>query len=160
MISKYIFISILSPEGFSPYIKQMLCPQTVYCDLSLNMEDSVTGVRSHSVKIPCTYTPAKDYEEHNVEWSLHSEVIIHRTDSQDQSPLVKFRDRVEMSQTPGDVSLTIRQLGFGDKGNIKCKVTWKKNDGTLISKEEITILKILRGKLCLLHSIFLLISTK
>ncbi|XP_073497001.1 V-set and immunoglobulin domain-containing protein 4 isoform X28 [Phyllobates terribilis] len=110
---------------------------------SLIMKDIVTGVRGRSVDLPCTYTPP-EYEVDRIEWSLHSEVIIIRIKSQDDVPLTKFRERVAISRAPGDVSLTIKKLNLDDKGNIKCKVTWKKPDGTLISKEKITILKILR----------------
>ncbi|XP_069611614.1 V-set and immunoglobulin domain-containing protein 4 isoform X2 [Ranitomeya imitator] len=112
-------------------------------DLTLNMKDTVTGVRGRSVNLPCTYTPSED-EVERIEWSLDSEVIIIRIKSQDDVPLTKFRERVAISRAPGDVSLTIKKLSLDDKGHIKCKVTWKKPDGTLISKENITILKILR----------------
>ncbi|XP_073414481.1 V-set and immunoglobulin domain-containing protein 4 isoform X1 [Dendrobates tinctorius] len=112
-------------------------------DPSLNMKDTVTGVRGRSVNLPCTYTPSED-EVERIEWSLDSEVIIIRIKSQDDVPLTKFRERVAISRAPGDVSLTIKKLSLDDKGHIKCKVTWKKPDGTLISKANITILKILR----------------
>ncbi|XP_040298067.1 V-set and immunoglobulin domain-containing protein 4 isoform X2 [Bufo bufo] len=114
------------------------------CDLSINMKKIVTGVRGLSVDIPCTYTPSKDYEVVEVEWVLDHKVIIHRIESQDHIPLVEFRKRVEISKSAGDVSLSISKLTLGDKGDVKCKVTWKKNDGAKISKEEITKLKILR----------------
>ncbi|XP_077141013.1 V-set and immunoglobulin domain-containing protein 4 isoform X2 [Ranitomeya variabilis] len=112
-------------------------------DLTLNMKDTVTGVRGRSVNLPCTYTPSED-EVERIEWSLDSEVIIIRIKLQDDVPLTKFRERVAISRAPGDVSLTIKKLSLDDKGHIKCKVIWKKPDGTLISKENITILKILR----------------
>ncbi|KAG8554098.1 hypothetical protein GDO81_003659 [Engystomops pustulosus] len=118
--------------------------RNAFCDLSLNMKETMTGVRSQSVVIPCKYTAPKDYSEHKVEWSLDSEVIIHRVESEDHIPLTKFRERVEISKAPDDVSLTMRKLSVTDKGNIKCKVTWKKKDGTLVSNEDITVLKVVR----------------
>ncbi|XP_071979525.1 V-set and immunoglobulin domain-containing protein 4 isoform X3 [Engystomops pustulosus] len=120
--------------------------RNAFCDFSLNMKETMTGVRSQSVVIPCKYTAPKDYSEHKVEWSLDSEVIIHRVESEDHIPLTKFRDRVEISKAPDDVSLTMRKLSVIDKGNIKCKVTWKKKDGTLVSNEDITVLKVVREK--------------
>ncbi|KAG8554096.1 hypothetical protein GDO81_003659 [Engystomops pustulosus] len=120
--------------------------RNAFCDLSLNMKETMTGVRSQSVVIPCKYTAPKDYSEHKVEWSLDSEVIIHRVESEDHIPLTKFRERVEISKAPDDVSLTMRKLSVTDKGNIKCKVTWKKKDGTLVSNEDITVLKVVREK--------------
>ncbi|XP_056395896.1 V-set and immunoglobulin domain-containing protein 4 isoform X11 [Hyla sarda] len=120
--------------------------KNAFCEISLNMEDSVIGVRGFFVKIPCTYNPFKGYEEVKVEWSLPSQVIIHRMESQDHIPLVNFRERVKISNSPGDVSLTIMKLSMSDRGNIKCKVTWKKNDGTLTFKEDVTVLKVLRVK--------------
>ncbi|XP_056395895.1 V-set and immunoglobulin domain-containing protein 4 isoform X10 [Hyla sarda] len=119
--------------------------KNAFCEISLNMEDSVIGVRGFFVKIPCTYNPFKGYEEVKVEWSLPSQVIIHRMESQDHIPLVNFRERVKISNSPGDVSLTIMKLSMSDRGNIKCKVTWKKNDGTLTFKEDVTVLKVLRA---------------
>ncbi|XP_071979526.1 V-set and immunoglobulin domain-containing protein 4 isoform X4 [Engystomops pustulosus] len=119
--------------------------RNAFCDFSLNMKETMTGVRSQSVVIPCKYTAPKDYSEHKVEWSLDSEVIIHRVESEDHIPLTKFRDRVEISKAPDDVSLTMRKLSVIDKGNIKCKVTWKKKDGTLVSNEDITVLKVVRA---------------
>ncbi|XP_066437069.1 V-set and immunoglobulin domain-containing protein 4 isoform X2 [Eleutherodactylus coqui] len=121
--------------------------RNVFCDLSLNMDHEVTGYRRQSVIIPCTYTPSKDYTEEKVEWFLEdSDVIILRIGSQDDVPLTKFRERVEISKSPGDVSLTIKKLSIGDKGNIKCKVTWTKRVGTQVSKEQITKLIVLKMK--------------
>ncbi|KAM3910465.1 V-set and immunoglobulin domain-containing protein 4 isoform 4-T4 [Leptodactylus fuscus] len=121
--------------------------RSAFCDLALTMKNTVTGVRRYSVEIPCTYTPNKDYEEHSVEWSLitkGTEVIIQRIESEDHIPLTRFRGRVQLSKSPGIVSLTISKLDTDDRGHVNCKVTWKKKDGSLISKEEMSILKVAR----------------
>ncbi|KAM3910464.1 V-set and immunoglobulin domain-containing protein 4 isoform 3-T3 [Leptodactylus fuscus] len=122
--------------------------RSAFCDLALTMKNTVTGVRRYSVEIPCTYTPNKDYEEHSVEWSLitkGTEVIIQRIESEDHIPLTRFRGRVQLSKSPGIVSLTISKLDTDDRGHVNCKVTWKKKDGSLISKEEMSILKVARA---------------
>ncbi|XP_075040651.1 V-set and immunoglobulin domain-containing protein 4 isoform X6 [Mixophyes fleayi] len=121
--------------------------RNAFCIPSLHMEVTVTGVRSYSVVIPCTYMPSTEHEEVKVEWLLGTDMVISRFESQDNIPLIKFRGRVSVSKSPpGDVSLKIRKLNFGDKGNLKCKVTWKKSSGNVETKEDITELKILRAK--------------
>ncbi|XP_075040647.1 V-set and immunoglobulin domain-containing protein 4 isoform X2 [Mixophyes fleayi] len=121
--------------------------RNAFCIPSLHMEVTVTGVRSYSVVIPCTYMPSTEHEEVKVEWLLGTDMVISRFESQDNIPLIKFRGRVSVSKSPpGDVSLKIRKLNFGDKGNLKCKVTWKKSSGNVETKEDITELKILRVK--------------
>ncbi|XP_069842104.1 V-set and immunoglobulin domain-containing protein 4 isoform X2 [Dendropsophus ebraccatus] len=132
--SKWLFVLVICFSG-----------RNALCDPTLEMLHNVIGYRSESVKIPCTYTPSEDYEEFRVEWLLWNEEIIYRIESKDNIPLVKFRDRVTISDSPGDVSLTIRKLNFGDKGNIKCKVTWKKNDGTKTTLEKVTVLEVKRN---------------
>ncbi|XP_063791685.1 V-set and immunoglobulin domain-containing protein 4 [Pseudophryne corroboree] len=114
---------------------------------SLLMKETVTGFRRDSVVIPCTYTPSEQHEEVRIDWDFKSISLIYRFQSQDHIPLANNRDKVSVAKSPpGDVSLTIKKLNVEDNGEYKCKVTWKESSGKFVTKEDITHLKVLKGR--------------
>ncbi|XP_068105774.1 V-set and immunoglobulin domain-containing protein 4 isoform X4 [Hyperolius riggenbachi] len=121
--------------------------KNAYCDPSLIMEHRVAGVVKESKTIPCKYTPMEEYEEVEVQWFHGNDIVIRQVESQTDIPLLQFRNRVHLTKLhPGDVSLNIENLDVSDKGDFKCKVVWKQNSGNLITKEDITMLQVLRKK--------------
>ncbi|XP_072286620.1 V-set and immunoglobulin domain-containing protein 4 isoform X6 [Pyxicephalus adspersus] len=121
------------------------------CDISLTMEKKVTGYKGESVVIPCTYTASGNVEVVKIEWEFKngpkSELVIYRTESEDHISLIKYRNRAAISKSPtGDVSLTLKKLDISDRGNFHCKVTRKDSSGKVITKEDFSVLTILRKK--------------
>ncbi|XP_072286619.1 V-set and immunoglobulin domain-containing protein 4 isoform X5 [Pyxicephalus adspersus] len=121
------------------------------CDISLTMEKKVTGYKGESVVIPCTYTASGNVEVVKIEWEFKngpkSELVIYRTESEDHISLIKYRNRAAISKSPtGDVSLTLKKLDISDRGNFHCKVTRKDSSGKVITKEDFSVLTILRTR--------------
>ncbi|XP_041428565.1 V-set and immunoglobulin domain-containing protein 4 isoform X2 [Xenopus laevis] len=120
--------------------------RTALCILSLNVPHETQGIRGESVVIPCTYTPSAHYKEHQVDWYAEDVKIFSRFESRSYILKADYSGRIQVADSrPGDVSLTIKVLKMIERGNYRCVVIWKSNDGLTVTKEGFSKLTVLRA---------------
>ncbi|NXH22774.1 VSIG4 protein, partial [Bucco capensis] len=109
----------------------------------------VQGTWMGSTTLPCTYVPSEAFTQQTLSWSLdrdHStSTIFRRDDSGDHVLLSRFRDRVSVPKhSPGNASLLIENLEIPDSGHYTCRVTWRSENNSLITKEVTTTVKVIK----------------
>ncbi|XP_067853208.1 hepatitis A virus cellular receptor 2 homolog isoform X2 [Heptranchias perlo] len=100
--------------------------------LPLTVPEDVTGLLRKSVTIPCTYSPSALYTEVEVTWYINIyTTIIRRDETGDHIPRSNNRDRISINhdRKSGDVSLTLKNLAYSDRGTYTCEVKWLSRDG-------------------------------
>ncbi|XP_067903530.1 uncharacterized protein [Heterodontus francisci] len=100
--------------------------------LTLTVPEEVTGQLRKSVTIPCTYSPSALYVEAEVNWYINTHtIIIRRDETGDYIPLFNNRGRISIKRGrgSGDVSLTLNNLAYSDRGAYTCEVKWQFKHG-------------------------------
>ncbi|NWH61578.1 VSIG4 protein, partial [Geococcyx californianus] len=117
--------------------------------LDLSGLTEIKGMWKGSTILPCTYVPAQDFEQQSLTWVVEhdksSATIFRRDDTGDHILLSKYRDRVSiLKDAPGNVSLRILDLEISDRGTYTCQVTWRMSNNSLITREIITKLEVVK----------------
>ncbi|XP_021261931.1 V-set and immunoglobulin domain-containing protein 4 isoform X2 [Numida meleagris] len=117
--------------------------------LDLSGAAQVNGEWMGSTTLPCTYTPSEGFTQQTLTWSMERDLststIFRRDDSGDHILLSRFRDRVSVPRhSPGDASLQITDLEIPDSGHYSCQITWRSENYSLITKEVITTVKVIK----------------
>uniref|UniRef100_A0A7M4ENV3 Ig-like domain-containing protein n=1 Tax=Crocodylus porosus TaxID=8502 RepID=A0A7M4ENV3_CROPO len=119
--------------------------------LDLTGTHEIEGVWKSSTILPCIYVPIEDFNQATVVWTLERDqtrvTIIQRDLSGDHTLLTQYRGRVSIQkEIPGNVSLQIKKLEIPDSGHYTCKVTWRAQNDSLITKEVTTTFRVVKGK--------------
>ncbi|NXN19443.1 VSIG4 protein, partial [Indicator maculatus] len=117
--------------------------------LDLSGIHEVRGTWMGSTTLPCTYMPSEGFTEQTLSWSLErdysSSTIFRRDSSGDHVLLSRFRDRVSVPKdSPGNASLLIQSLEIPDSGHYTCRVTWRSENNSLVTKEVTTTVKVVK----------------
>ncbi|NXX17499.1 VSIG4 protein, partial [Podargus strigoides] len=117
--------------------------------LDLSGDHQVKGTWMGSISLPCTYMPSEGFTQQTLIWSMERDdstsSIFRRDDSGDHILLSRFRDRVSIPKhSPGNVSLLIENLEIPDTGHYTCKVIWRSENNSLITKEFTTTVKVVK----------------
>ncbi|XP_042709208.2 V-set and immunoglobulin domain-containing protein 4-like isoform X1 [Chrysemys picta bellii] len=117
--------------------------------LELTGTHNIEGIWKSSVTLPCVYRPSQDFVQQTVIWTLdrdQSPVTVFRRDSSGNHILLsQYRGRVSMpNSTPGDVSLEIEKLEVTDRGHYTCKVTWRTQNKSLLTRERTTTVNVVK----------------
>ncbi|KAM6323065.1 V-set and immunoglobulin domain-containing protein 4-like [Podargus strigoides] len=117
--------------------------------LDLSGDHQVKGTWMGSITLPCTYMPSEGFTQQTLIWSMERDdstsSIFRRDDSGDHILLSRFRDRVSIPKhSPGNVSLLIENLEIPDTGHYTCKVIWRSENNSLITKEFTTTVKVVK----------------
>ncbi|NXI52080.1 VSIG4 protein, partial [Chloroceryle aenea] len=109
----------------------------------------VKGTWMGSTTLPCTYTPSEGFTQQTISWSVERDystsTIFQRDHSGDHILLSQFRDRVSVPKhSPGNASLLIENLEIPDSGHYTCKVIWRSENNSLITKEVTTTVKVVK----------------
>uniref|UniRef100_A0A8B9S9U3 Ig-like domain-containing protein n=1 Tax=Apteryx owenii TaxID=8824 RepID=A0A8B9S9U3_APTOW len=138
---------------------QLLFPAAL---LDLSGLHQINGTWKESTTLPCTYVPSEGFTQQTLIWSMERDysttTIFRRDNSGDHVLLSRFRDRVTVPKnSPGDVTLQIKNLEIPDSGHYTCQVIWSSKNNSLITKEMTTTVKVVKGKssnkALLLHSL-------
>ncbi|XP_034638200.1 V-set and immunoglobulin domain-containing protein 4-like isoform X2 [Trachemys scripta elegans] len=117
--------------------------------LELTGTHNIEGIWKSSVTLPCVYRPSQDFVQQTVIWTLdrdQSPATVFRRDSSGNHILLsQYRGRVSMpNSTPGDVSLEIEKLEVTDRGHYTCKVTWRTQNKSLLTRERTTTVNVVK----------------
>ncbi|XP_027518998.1 V-set and immunoglobulin domain-containing protein 4-like isoform X1 [Corapipo altera] len=117
--------------------------------LDLSGPSEIKAVWKGSITLPCAYVPVEDPVQQTLTWSVvhdqSSGTIFRRDGSGDHVLLSEYRDRVSVPKdTPGNVSLVILNLEVSDRGTYTCQVTWRASNNSLIAKEIVTKMEVVR----------------
>ncbi|XP_019391754.1 PREDICTED: V-set and immunoglobulin domain-containing protein 4-like isoform X2 [Crocodylus porosus] len=117
--------------------------------LDLTGTHEIEGVWKSSTILPCIYVPIEDFNQATVVWTLERDqtrvTIIQRDLSGDHTLLTQYRGRVSIQkEIPGNVSLQIKKLEIPDSGHYTCKVTWRAQNDSLITKEVTTTFRVVK----------------
>ncbi|KAM9126639.1 V-set and immunoglobulin domain-containing protein 4 isoform 4-T5 [Pangshura tecta] len=117
--------------------------------LELTGTHNTEGIWKSSITLPCIYGPSPDFVQQTVIWTLvrdQSPATVFRRDSSgDHILLSRYRGRVSVPKyRPGDVSLEIEKLEVRDSGDYTCKVTWRAQDKSLLTRERTTTVKVVK----------------
>ncbi|XP_006136199.2 V-set and immunoglobulin domain-containing protein 4-like [Pelodiscus sinensis] len=117
--------------------------------LELTGTHDIKGTWKSSITLPCVYTPSQDFVQQTVIWTLERDqspaTIFRRDSSGDHIMLSRHRDRISVPKyKPGDVSLEVEKLEIPDSGHYTCKVTWRAQDNSLLTKEITTTVKVVK----------------
>ncbi|NXX24797.1 VSIG4 protein, partial [Nicator chloris] len=117
--------------------------------LDLSGVHQITGTWMGSTTVPCTYVPSEGFTQQTLSWILEHDssisTIFRRDDSGDHILLSKFRGRVSVPKnSPGNASLLIENLEMPDSGHYTCQVIWRSTDNSLITREVITTVKVVK----------------
>ncbi|XP_027586755.2 V-set and immunoglobulin domain-containing protein 4-like [Pipra filicauda] len=127
-------------------LSSLLC--SAFLDLSGPSE--IKAVWKGSITLPCAYVPVEDLVQQTLTWSVvhdqSSGTIFRRDGSGDHVLLSEYRDRVSVPKdTPGNVSLVILNLEVSDRGTYTCQVTWRASNNSLIAKEIVTKMEVVKA---------------
>ncbi|XP_054244816.1 uncharacterized protein LOC128972735 [Indicator indicator] len=125
---------------------KLLLPAAI---LDLSGIHEVRGTWMGSTTLPCTYMPSEGFTQQTLSWSLErdysSSTIFRRDSSGDHVLLSRFRDRVSVPKdSPGNASLLIQSLEIPDSGHYTCRVTWRSENNSLVTKEVTTTVKVVK----------------
>ncbi|KAM9126637.1 V-set and immunoglobulin domain-containing protein 4 isoform 2-T3 [Pangshura tecta] len=117
--------------------------------LELTGTHDTEGTWKSSITLPCIYGPSPDFVQQTVIWTLvrdQSPATVFRRDSSgDHILLSRYRGRVSVPKyRPGDVSLEIEKLEITDSGDYTCKVTWRAQNNSLLTRERTTTVKVVK----------------
>ncbi|KAG6934379.1 V-set and immunoglobulin domain containing 4 [Chelydra serpentina] len=117
--------------------------------LELTGTHDVEGTWKSSMTLPCVYRPSQDFVQQTVIWTLDRDqnpaTIFRRDSSGNHILLSKYRGRVSMPNSmPGDVSLEIETLEVTDSGQYTCKVIWRAQDKSLLTRERTTTVNVVK----------------
>ncbi|XP_027546375.1 V-set and immunoglobulin domain-containing protein 4-like isoform X2 [Neopelma chrysocephalum] len=117
--------------------------------LDLSGPSEIKAVWKGPITLPCAYVPVEDFVQQTLTWSVahdqSSGTIFRRDGSGDHVFLSEYRDRVSVPKdTPGNVSLVILNLEISDRGTYTCQVTWRASNNSLISKETMTKVEVVK----------------
>ncbi|XP_067405829.1 V-set and immunoglobulin domain-containing protein 4-like isoform X1 [Emydura macquarii macquarii] len=117
--------------------------------LELSGTHDLEGTWKSSITLPCVYGPSRDFVQQTVVWTLDrdqsSGTIFRRDSSGDHIMLSRYRERLSVPKyKPGDVSLEIENLEIPDSGHYTCKVTWRTQNNSLLTKERTTTVKVVK----------------
>ncbi|NXD11962.1 VSIG4 protein, partial [Nothocercus nigrocapillus] len=118
--------------------------------LDLSGLHQVNGTWKGSTALPCTYVPTEGFTQQTLIWSVtrdySTSTIFRRDDSGDHVLLSRFRDRVTVPKnSPGDVTLQMKNLEIPDSGLYTCQVMWSSKNNSLITKEMTTTVKVVKA---------------
>ncbi|XP_078268647.1 uncharacterized protein LOC144600666 [Rhinoraja longicauda] len=134
------------PTTISPVVPFPKVPPSRGDSIKLIVPEEVTGLLRKSVTVPCIYTPSAQYTVMEVTWYFNThKVLIHRVQRSDYIPLFNNRGRININNSPGDVSLVLKNLAYSDRGTYTCKVKWLSIDGLNGTKSSLGVnLKVVR----------------
>ncbi|XP_019376634.1 PREDICTED: V-set and immunoglobulin domain-containing protein 4 isoform X2 [Gavialis gangeticus] len=120
-----------------------------YAILDLNGTHEMDGTWKSSATLQCIYMPSENFQQQTVVWTMERDnipvTVFRRDDSGDHILLSRYRDRVRVPKfPPGDVSLQIEKLEIPDSGHYTCKVTWRTQNDSLITKEMTTTMRVVK----------------
>uniref|UniRef100_A0A7M4EPD9 V-set and immunoglobulin domain containing 4 n=1 Tax=Crocodylus porosus TaxID=8502 RepID=A0A7M4EPD9_CROPO len=120
-----------------------------YAILDLNGTHEMDGTWKSSATLQCIYMPSENFQQQTVVWTMERDntpvTVFRRDDSGDHILLLRYRDRVRVPKfPPGDVSLQIEKLEIPDSGHYTCKVTWRTQNDSLITKEMTTTMRVVK----------------
>ncbi|XP_050820674.1 V-set and immunoglobulin domain-containing protein 4-like [Gopherus flavomarginatus] len=123
----------------------------IFCNaiLELTGTHDIEGTWKSSITLPCVYGPSQDFVQQTVIWTLFRDqspaTVFRRDSSGDHIMLSRYRGRVSVPKyRPGDVSLEIEKLEMTDSGHYTCKVTWRAQNNSLLTKERTTTVKVVK----------------
>uniref|UniRef100_A0A452GSR6 Ig-like domain-containing protein n=1 Tax=Gopherus agassizii TaxID=38772 RepID=A0A452GSR6_9SAUR len=123
----------------------------IFCNaiLELTGTHDTKGTWKSSITLPCVYGPSQDFVQQTVIWTLVRDqspaTVFRRDNSGDHIMLSRYRGRVSVPKyRPGDVSLEIEKLEMMDSGHYTCKVTWRAQNNSLLTKERTTTVKVVK----------------
>ncbi|XP_053896583.1 V-set and immunoglobulin domain-containing protein 4-like [Malaclemys terrapin pileata] len=123
----------------------------IFCNaiLELTGTHDIEGTWKSSLTLPCVYVPSQDFVQQTVIWTLDRDqnlaTVFRRDSSGDHIMLSLYRGRVSVPKyRPGDVSLEIEKLEITDRGHYTCKVTWRAQNNSLLTKERTTTVKVVK----------------
>ncbi|XP_040470438.1 V-set and immunoglobulin domain-containing protein 4-like isoform X1 [Falco naumanni] len=117
--------------------------------LDLSGVPQVKGTWMATTTLPCAYMPSEGFTQQMLSWSIERDhrtsTIFRRDDSGDHILLAQFRDRVSVPKhSPGNASLLIENLEMPDSGHYTCKVIWRSENNSLVTKEVTTVVKVVK----------------
>ncbi|XP_008171071.2 V-set and immunoglobulin domain-containing protein 4-like [Chrysemys picta bellii] len=123
----------------------------IFCNaiLELTGTHDIEGTWKSSLTLPCVYVPSQDFVQQTVIWTLDRDqnlaTVFRRDSSGDHIMLSLYRGRVSVPKyRPGDVSLEIEKLEITDRGHYTCKVTWRAQNNSLLTKQRTTTVKVVK----------------
>uniref|UniRef100_A0A8C3RU79 Ig-like domain-containing protein n=1 Tax=Chelydra serpentina TaxID=8475 RepID=A0A8C3RU79_CHESE len=123
----------------------------IFCNaiLELTGTHDIEGTWKSSITLSCVYVPSQDLVQQTVIWTLNREqspaTVFRRDSSGDHIMLSRYRGRLSVPKyRPGDVSLEIEKLEIPDSGHYTCKVTWRAQNNSLLTKERTTTVKVVK----------------
>ncbi|XP_038272350.1 V-set and immunoglobulin domain-containing protein 4 isoform X1 [Dermochelys coriacea] len=123
----------------------------IFCNamLELTGHHDIEGTWKSSITLSCVYVPSQEFVQQTVIWTLDRDqspaTIFRRDSSGDHIMLSRYRSRLSIPKyRPGDVSLEIEKLEIPDSGHYTCKVTWKAQNNSLLTRERTTTVKVVK----------------
>ncbi|TFK15433.1 phosphatidylinositol N-acetylglucosaminyltransferase subunit H [Platysternon megacephalum] len=145
----FISKSALNDNELGKQNKGKMLKTALKAILELTGTHDIEGTWKSSITLPCVYRPSQDFVQQTVIWTLdrdQSPATVFRRDSSGNHILLsQYRGRVSVpNSTPGNVSLEIEKLEVTDSGQYTCKVTWRAQDKSLLTRERTTTVNVVK----------------